>query len=53
MVLLLHFVAFHSDVTAAVNPGRTDVREEFPRWNLHMREEKKKCVQSDALVAVD
>lgn len=51
-MLLLHFVAFHPDVTAVVRPGQTDVREEFPRWNLLMREGKK-CLQSDAVVAVD
>lgn len=34
-------VAYHPDVTATVRLGRTDVREEFPGWNLLMREEKK------------
>lgn len=43
LVLLLHFVAFHPDVTAAVRPGQTDVREEFPRRNLLMREKKNVC----------
>lgn len=52
MVELLQF-AFRPDVTSAVRPGRTDVREEFPGWNLLMSEGKKKCLQSDAVVALD
>lgn len=50
---LLQFVAFHPDVTAAVRPGWTDVREEFPGWNLLMREEKKTVCRVTVVVAVD
>lgn len=49
---LLPFVAFPPDVTAAVRPARTDVREEFPAWNLLMREGRK-SLQSDAVAAGD